>query len=215
MKLILLGPPGAGKGTQAAFLCRALDIVQISTGEMLRAAVAAGSALGERVQRVLASGDLVDDATIIELVKARIQDDDCANGFLFDGFPRTIPQAQALIDAEIEIDHILEIQVPDEIVVERIAGRRIHEASGRIYHMRFDPPKVQGVDDETGEPLVQRPDDREETVRERLRVYRDQTAPLIGFFRDLGAADSVAYSTVDGTPSALEINARIGRALGL
>ncbi len=215
MKLILLGPPGAGKGTQAAFLCRALDIVQISTGEMLRAAIAAGTPLGERVQQVLAAGDLVDDATIIELVKARIDEDDCQNGFLFDGFPRTIPQAEALVDADIAIDHVLEIRVPDDVVVERIAGRRIHEASGRTYHVRFDPPKADGVDDETGEPLVQRPDDREETVRDRLRVYREQTAPLIGFFRDLAAAGSVAYSTVDGTPSAQEINVRIARALDL
>ena len=215
MRLILLGPPGAGKGTQAAFVCRELGIPQISTGEMLRSAIAAGTALGKRVRRVMDAGELVADDTIIELVEERIRADDCRNGFLFDGFPRTIPQAEALRAADIPIDHVLEIQVPDEIVVVRISGRRIHEPSGRTYHIRFNPPRVQDTDDETGERLVQRDDDRETTVRDRLRVYREQTRPLIGFYRDLAASSDVRYSVVDGTGAVVEIEQQIARLLGM
>ena len=215
MRLILLGPPGAGKGTQAAFVCRELGIPQISTGEMLRSAIAAGTALGKRVRRVMDAGQLVADDTIIELVEERIRADDCRNGFLFDGFPRTIPQAEALRAADIPIDHVLEIQVPDEVVVERISGRRIHERSGRTYHIRFNPPRVQDADDETGERLVQRDDDRETTVRDRLRVYHEQTRPLIGFYRDLAASSGVRYSVVDGTGAVVEIEQQIARFLDM
>ena len=215
MRLILLGPPGAGKGTQAAFVCRELGIPQISTGEMLRSAIAAGTALGKRVRRVMDAGELVADDTIIELVQERIGADDCRNGFLFDGFPRTIPQAEALRAADIPIDHVLEIQVPDEIVVVRISGRRIHEPSGRTYHIRFNPPRVQDTDDVTGERLVQRDDDRETTVRDRLRVYHEQTRPLIGFYRDLEATTDVRYSVVNGTGAVVEIEQQIARLLDM
>ena len=215
MRLILLGPPGAGKGTQAAFVCRELGIPQISTGEMLRSAIAAGTALGKRVRRVMDAGELVADDTIIELVQERIGADDCRNGFLFDGFPRTIPQAEALRAADIPIDHVLEIQVPDEIVVVRISGRRIHEPSGRTYHIRFNPPRVQDTDDVTGERLVQRDDDRETTVRDRLRVYHEQTRPLIGFYRDIEATTDVRYSVVNGTGAVVEIEQQIARLLDM
>ena len=213
MRLILLGPPGAGKGTQAAFVCHKLGIPQISTGEMLRSAIAAETALGKRVQRVMDAGELVADETIIELVEERIRADDCRTGFLFDGFPRTIPQAEALAKASVTIDHVLEIQVPDDIVVSRISGRRIHESSGRTYHTQFNPPRVPGKDDETGEPLVQRDDDLETTVRDRLRVYREQTQPLVGFYRDLAASTSVRYSVVDGAGTVAEIERQIAGLL--
>ena len=215
MRLILLGPPGAGKGTQAAFVCRALDIPQISTGEMLRSAIAADTPLGKQVRRVMDTGELVADTTIIDLVKDRIRDADCKKGILFDGFPRTIPQAEALVRARIAIDHVLEIQVPDDIVVTRISGRRIHEASGRTYHVTFNPPRTANTDNETGEPLVQRDDDRESTVRERLRVYREQTQPLTVFYRQLAALNSVEYSVIDGTGSVAEIERDIAWVLGL
>ncbi len=215
MRLILLGPPGAGKGTQAAFVCRALDIPQISTGEMLRSAIAAGTPLGKQVRRVMDAGELVADTTIIDLVKDRIRDADCKTGFLFDGFPRTIPQAEALVRAGIAIDHVLEMQVPDDVVVTRISGRRIHEASGRTYHVTFNPPRTANTDNETGEPLVQRDDDRESTIRERLRVYREQTQPLTVFYRQLAALNSVEYSVIDGTGSVAEIERDIACVLGL
>ena len=215
MRLILLGPPGAGKGTQAAFVCRALDIPQISTGEMLRSAIAAGTPLGKQVRRVMDAGELVADTTIIDLVQDRIRDADCKNGFLFDGFPRTIPQAEALVRAGIAIDHVLEMQVPDDVVVTRISGRRIHEASGRTYHVTFNPPRTANTDNETGGPLVQRDDDRESTVRERLRVYREQTQPLTVFYRQLAALNSVEYSVIDGTGSVAEIERDIACGLGL
>ena len=198
MKLILFGPPGAGKGTQAAFLCERYDIPHISTGELLRAAIAAATPLGERVGAIMDAGQLVDDATVIELVRARLRDDDCRRGFLFDGFPRNIPQAQALVQADVAVDWVLEIQVPDDHVVDRISGRRVHPASGRIYHVRYDPPKQPDVDDATGEALVQRPDDQEDTVRDRLRVYHEQTGPLARFYRQLAEETATRYGVVDG-----------------
>ena len=215
MRLILLGPPGAGKGTQAAFVCRKLVIPQISTGEMLRSAIAAGTRLGQQVQRVMDAGELVADDTIVDLVKQRIRADDCKNGFLFDGFPRTIPQAEALAEAKIAIDHVLEIRVPDDIVVMRISGRRVHEASGRTYHVRFNPPRVQDTDDQTGDALIQRDDDQEDTVRERLRVYRQQTQPLVGFYRSLAGSGEIAFSVIDGATTVAEIEREISRVLRL
>jgi adenylate kinase len=198
MRVILLGPPGAGKGTQAQFICDEYKIPQISTGDMLRAAVKAESALGRQVKQVMDSGALVSDEIIIALVKERIEQPDCANGFLFDGFPRTIPQAEALADAAIPLDSVLEITVPDDEIVRRLSGRRVHEASGRVYHIVFNPPKQAGVDDETGDPLVQRDDDREETVRERLAVYHAQTYPLVEFYQTGSHSNPVAYHKVDG-----------------
>lgn len=182
MRVILLGAPGAGKGTQAQFITEAFQIPQISTGDMLRAAVKAGTELGLKAKAVMDAGQLVSDDIIIGLVKERLLQDDCANGALFDGFPRTIPQADALKEAGVEIDYVVEIDVADEEIVKRLSGRRVHEASGRVYHTVYNPPKVEGVDDETGEALVQRDDDKEETVRKRLAVYHDQTAPLIGYY---------------------------------
>jgi adenylate kinase len=183
MRIILLGAPGAGKGTQAEYLRETYGIPQISTGDMLRAAVKAGTPLGMQVKSVMESGGLVTDDIIISLIKERIQQPDCANGFLFDGFPRTIPQAQALVDAEINIDVVLEIDVPDEEIVRRLSGRRVHPESGRIYHIENKPPRVAGKDDVTGEPLIQRDDDKEATVRKRLEVYHTQTKPLVSFYK--------------------------------
>lgn len=198
MRVILLGPPGAGKGTQAQFICDEYRIPQISTGDMLRAAVKDQTPLGKRVKAVMDSGALVSDDVIIDLVKERIAQPDCANGFLFDGFPRTIPQAQALADAGIELDCVLEIEVPDDEIVRRLSGRRVHEASGRVYHVVFNPPRRADVDDETGERLVQREDDREQTVRERLRVYHEQTYPLVEFYSKRSEENSVTYCKVNG-----------------
>lgn len=213
MRLIVLGPPGAGKGTQAAYVCRAYGIPQVSTGEMLRAAVAAGTPLGVRAKRVMDTGELVADDIIVGLVKERIRESDCENGFLFDGFPRTLPQAQAVVDAHIHIDHVVEIRVSDEDVVERISGRRVHEASGRIYHVTFNPPKVAGLDDETSEQLVQRDDDREETVRERLRVYHAQTRPLVSFYERRSETSRLHFSVVDGSGSVDQIRKAISTVL--
>ncbi len=213
MKLILLGPPGAGKGTQATFICRDYAIAQISTGEMLRTAIAAGTPLGRKVQAIMDAGELVDDDTVVRLVKERIRQPDCRNGFLFDGFPRTIPQAEAVRSAGIAIDHVVEIHVPDEVVVQRLSGRRVHEASGRIYHLEFDPPKSPGIDDDTGEPLIQRDDDNEHTVRERLQVYHRQTRPLVYFYRQLRAAEALRHTDVDGKASVDEIRRTIADAL--
>ena len=199
MRLILLGAPGAGKGTQAQFITEKLGIPQISTGDMLRAAVAAKSELGMQVEQVMASGGLVTDEIIIALVKERITQKDCENGFLFDGFPRTIPQAQAMVDAGVEIDCVLEIDVPDDEIVKRLSGRRVHPGSGRVYHIEYNPPANEGVDDDTGEALVQREDDQEQTIRKRLQVYHEQTEPLVGFYT--GAAEngaSVKVVKVDG-----------------
>ena len=192
MRLILLGPPGAGKGTQATYLTKHFGIPQISTGDMLRAAVKAGTPLGLAAKKVMDTGALVSDDIIIGLVKERLKVPDCANGYLFDGFPRTIPQAEAMRDAGVAIDYVLEIDVPAEEIIIRMSGRRAHLASGRTYHVTFNPPKVEGKDDITGEPLVQRDDDREETVRKRLEVYQAQTRPLVEFYGRWAAASSAA-----------------------
>lgn len=204
MRLILLGPPGAGKGTQAAFIKQLYGIPQISTGDMLRAAVQAGTPLGVAAKKVMDSGALVSDDIIIALVKERLKHLDCINGYLFDGFPRTIPQADAMKDAAVPIDFVLEIDVPDDAIVERMSGRRVHPGSGRTYHVKFNPPKVAGRDDLTGEPLIQREDDKEETVKKRLAVYHAQTEPLVAYYRQWAAsADPRApeYRSVDGMGS--------------
>lgn len=200
MRVILLGAPGAGKGTQAQLIMERFGIQQISTGDMLRAAVKAGTPLGLQAKDIMASGGLVSDDLIIALVKERIASNDCARGFLFDGFPRTIPQAEALRDADIDIDHVIEIHVPDEEIVSRLSGRRVHEASGRVYHIIHNSPKVAGHDDMTGEPLVQRPDDHEDTVRKRLGVYHDQTEPLVDFYKKLAASgkSKTRYTRING-----------------
>lgn len=200
MKIILLGAPGAGKGTQAQFLTKAFDIPQISTGDMLRAAIKAGTELGVLAKSFMDAGKLVTDEIIIGLVKERITQDDCKNGFLLDGFPRTVPQADALKEAGVAIDAVIEIDVPDSVIVERMSGRRAHLASGRTYHIVYNPPKVEGKDDETGEDLVQRDDDKAEVVLDRLRVYHEQTAPLIDYYKGVSSNDtSVKYITIDGT----------------
>jgi adenylate kinase len=188
MRLILLGPPGAGKGTQAKFITEAYGIPQISTGDMLRAAVKAGIPLGLAAKQVMDSGALVSDDIIIALVKERLKQPDCARGYLFDGFPRTIPQAQAMRDAAVALDYVLEIYVPDEVIIERMSGRRVHPGSGRTYHLVFNPSKISDRDDVTGEPLVQREDDKEETVRKRLAVYHTQTEPLIAYYSEWAAS---------------------------
>lgn len=212
MRMILLGPPGAGKGTQAQFIKQSMGIPQISTGDMLRAAVSSGSELGQRVKAVMDSGALVSDEIIIDLVKERITQDDCANGFLFDGFPRTIPQASALDAAGIEIDAVVEIQVADDELVKRITGRRVHPGSGRVYHTEYNPPKVDGKDDETGEALEQREDDTEATVRERLAVYNEQTQPLIQYYKDK-TGSGLRYVEIDGLGSVESIQQSIAKAL--
>ena len=214
MRLILLGAPGAGKGTQAAFICQKYGIPQISTGDMLRAAVKAGTPLGQQAKAVMESGGLVSDDLIINLVKERIAQPDCADGFLFDGFPRTIPQAEALVTAGVELDAVVEIAVEDEEIVQRIAGRRVHEASGRVYHIVYNPPKAAGKDDVTGEELVQRKDDTEETVRHRLSVYHSQTKPLVDFYQKLSAANGKPkYSHIEGVGSVESITAKVLEAL--
>ena len=209
MNLILLGPPGAGKGTQAHAICARFSIPQISTGDMLRAAIAAGSILGQRVKSIMYAGELVSDNVILELITERLLEPDCKSGFLFDGFPRTIPQAEALTSNGIALDHVLEIDVSDEEVIRRITGRRIHEASGRVYHVVFNPPEVEGKDDQTGEMLVQRVDDAKETVKERLKVYHDQTRPLVEYYRD----STVRYSKIRGTGSVQDITKNVFDAL--
>ncbi|HET9668908.1 MAG TPA: adenylate kinase [Casimicrobiaceae bacterium] len=201
MRLILLGPPGAGKGTQAAFICEAYGIPQISTGDMLRTAVKAGTPLGLAAQAVMDSGSLVSDDIIIALVTERLAQPDCANGYLFDGFPRTIPQAEALRNAGVDVDYVIEIDVPDAAIVERMSGRRVHLASGRTYHVIFNPPKVTACDDVTGEPLIQRADDCEETVRNRLAVYHAQTEPLVAYYSQWEASNDARaprYRKVNG-----------------
>ena len=216
MRLILIGPPGAGKGTQAAFIKEHFGIPQISTGDMLRAAVKAGTELGKAAKVIMDQGGLVSDDIIIGLVKERLTQDDCKKGFLFDGFPRTIPQAEALQAAGIPIDFVLEIAVPDAEIVERMSGRRIHPASGRSYHLKYNPPKVEGKDDVTGEPLVQRDDDKEEIVQKRLNVYHQQTEALVKFYSDLaksGAKGVPQYRTVSGIGAIETIRDRIFDAL--
>ena len=190
MRIILLGAPGAGKGTQAQYICEQYGIPQISTGDMLRAAVKAQSELGKKVEKVMASGGLVTDEIIIALVKARIEEEDCKDGFLFDGFPRTIPQASALLESNILIDIVLEIDVQDDEIVKRLSGRRVHLDSGRVYHIVYNPPKNEGFDDVSGEELIQREDDQEETVRNRLKVYHQQTKPLVEYYTQLSSLDS-------------------------
>ncbi len=213
MRVILLGPPGAGKGTQAQFICEKYGIPQISTGDMLRAAVKAETEMGLQVKAVMDSGGLVSDEIIIGIVKERIAEADCAKGFLFDGFPRTIPQAEALQAAGVAIDTVLEISVDDEEIVTRMSGRRVHEASGRVYHVVFNPPKQEGVDDETGDALLQREDDKEETVRHRLNVYHEQTKPLVGFYQALAKNDGPNYRAVAGTGSVDDIRDKVYAAL--
>ena len=216
MRLILLGAPGAGKGTQASFICKRFGIPQISTGDMLRAAVKAGTELGLAAKKVMDSGGLVSDDIIIGLVKERITQPDCASGFLFDGFPRTIVQADAMKAAGVKLDLVLEIDVPDEAIIERMSGRRVHVASGRSYHLKFNPPKVAGKDDLTGEDLILRVDDAEETVRNRLAVYKSQTQPLVDYYSkwaEGGAADAPRYRKINGTGSVEEITARALAAL--
>ena len=215
MRLILLGPPGAGKGTQAAFITQHYGIPQISTGDMLRAAVKAGTPLGIEAKKIMDSGGLVSDELIIGLVKDRLQQPDCSKGYLFDGFPRTIPQADALKHAKVALDFVIEIEVPEQDIIERMSGRRVHPASGRSYHLTFNPPKVAEFDDLTGEPLVQRDDDKEETVRHRLTVYQNQTRPLVDYYSVWAAADAKAprYRKIHGLGSVQDIQVRISAAL--
>ena len=216
MRLILLGAPGAGKGTQATFICQRYAIPQISTGDMLRAAVKAGSPMGLEAKKVMDAGALVNDAIIIGLVKERIGQDDCAKGFLFDGFPRTIPQADAMKSASVKLDYVLEIDVPFDAIIERMSGRRSHAASGRTYHTKFNPPKIDGLDDVSGQPLIQREDDREETVRKRLDVYDAQTRPLVNYYSDWAKAEPGAapkYRAISGIGTVEEIQARAAAAL--
>ena len=216
MRLILLGGPGAGKGTQATFITQKYGIPQISTGDMLRAAVKAGTPLGLAAKKVMDRGELVSDDIIIGLVKERIKAPDASVGFLFDGFPRTIPQAAAMADAGVNLQHVVEIVVPDELIVERMSGRRTHLPSGRTYHVKFNPPKVEGKDDITGEPLVQRDDDKEETVKKRLAVYHKQTEPLVSYYAEWassGNADAPALHRIDGVGSVEQVRDRIVKAL--
>lgn len=216
MRLILLGAPGAGKGTQAAFLKDRYGIPQISTGDMLRAAVKAGTPLGIEAKKVMDAGGLVSDDIIIGLVQDRLKEADCANGYLFDGFPRTIPQAEALRSAGVPLDFVIEVDVPEEEIIERMSGRRVHLPSGRSYHVRFNPPKVEGRDDVTGEELIQRDDDREETVRNRLAVYRDQTRPLVDYYSSWAQqnpADAPKYRKISGVGAVEEIKARLFAAV--
>ncbi|MCG6503396.1 adenylate kinase [Kingella sp. SNUBH-2017] len=214
MKILLLGAPGAGKGTQAQFITRAFGIPQISTGDMLRAAIKAGTPLGLEAKKIMDEGGLVRDDIIIGMVKERIAQDDCRDGFLFDGFPRTLAQAEALQQAGIALDAVVEIDVPDAVILERISGRRVHPASGRSYHIVHNPPKVEGKDDETGEDLIQRSDDKEETVRKRLDVYHGETAVLIGFYSGLSGEHAPRYVKVDGTRPVDDVRGEILAALG-
>jgi adenylate kinase len=213
MRLILLGAPGAGKGTQAQFITEKFGIPQISTGDMLRAAVKAETELGLKAKAVMDAGGLVSDDIIIGLVKERIKQDDCQQGFLFDGFPRTIPQAEAMVSAGVAIDHVVEIAVEDEAIVARLSGRRVHPGSGRVYHIEYNPPKQENLDDETGEQLVQREDDHEDTVRKRLEVYHSQTAPLINFYQSMSGDAAPAYHRIEGVGSVEDIKEKVLNAL--
>lgn len=216
MRLILLGPPGAGKGTQANYITQEFNIPQISTGDMLRAAIKEQTPLGLAAKEVIDRGDLVSDDIIIGLVQERLKDDDCKNGYLFDGFPRTIPQADALKESGVALDYVIEIDVPAEDIIERMSGRRVHPESGRTYHTKFNPPKTEGVDDVTGEPLVQRDDDKEETVRNRLEVYQHQTRPLVDYYSKWAAeADAKApkYVCIEGVGKVEDITKQIMDAL--
>lgn len=214
MRVILLGAPGAGKGTQARFITEKFGIPQISTGDMLRAAVKAGTPLGLQVKGVMDSGGLVSDEIIIALIQERLTQPDCAKGFLFDGFPRTIPQAEALQKAGVTLDHVVEIDVDDEEIVSRLSGRRVHAGSGRVYHTVYNPPKVEGFDDETGEALIQREDDKEETIRKRLAIYHSQTRPLVDFYQALAADEGTPkYSRIEGVGSVDAITGKVLAAL--
>ncbi|WP_237385511.1 adenylate kinase [Xenorhabdus sp. Sc-CR9] len=214
MRIILLGAPGAGKGTQAQFIMEKYGIPQISTGDMLRAAVKAGTELGLQAKELMDNGKLVTDELVIALVKERIKQDDCRNGFLLDGFPRTIPQADAMKEAGIKIDSVLEFDVPDEIIVERIIGRRVHAPSGRVYHIKFNPPKVENKDDATGEELTIRKDDQEDTVRKRLVEYHAQTAPLVSYYQKEAQEGNTKYFKLDGTRQVSEVSAELASILG-
>ena len=215
MRIILLGAPGAGKGTQAQFLTKKYNIPQISTGDMLRAAIKAGTDMGKMAKAAMDAGQLVTDEIIIGLVKERIKEDDCKNGYLLDGFPRTLPQADAVTNAGIKIDAVIEIDVPDSEIVTRMAGRRAHLASGRTYHIVYNPPKIEGKDDETGEDLVQRDDDKESVVLDRLKVYHELTQPLIGYYKEQAKIiDNLKYITVDGTADIADVEADIVSKLG-
>ncbi|MBF7073314.1 adenylate kinase [Glaciecola sp. MH2013] len=214
MRIILLGAPGAGKGTQAQFLMKKFGIPQISTGDMLRAAIKAGTEMGLAAKKVMDAGKLVSDDIIIGLVKERIAQEDCANGFLLDGFPRTIPQADAMKDAGVKVDHCIEFDVPDDVIVERMSGRRVHPASGRVYHLVYNPPKTEGKDDDTGEDLVVREDDKEATVRDRLAVYHKQTKPLVNYYESAASEGLCAYHKLDGTKSVDVVSAELEQIVG-
>ncbi|AOR64448.1 adenylate kinase [Pectobacterium wasabiae] len=214
MRIILLGAPGAGKGTQAQFIMEKYGIPQISTGDMLRAAVKAGTELGKQAKEIMDAGKLVTDELVIALVKERIAQDDCRNGFLLDGFPRTIPQADAMKDAGIDVDYVIEFAVPDELIIDRIIGRRVHAASGRVYHIKFNPPKVEGKDDVTGEDLSIRKDDQEDTVRKRLVEYHQQTAPLVSYYQKEADAGNTRYFKVEGTRKVEEVRVELETILG-
>ncbi|WP_224652475.1 adenylate kinase [Pectobacterium versatile] len=214
MRIILLGAPGAGKGTQAQFIMEKYGIPQISTGDMLRAAVKAGTELGKQAKEIMDAGKLVTDELVIALVKERIAQEDCRNGFLLDGFPRTIPQADAMKDAGINVDYVIEFAVPDELIIDRIIGRRVHAASGRVYHVKFNPPKVEGKDDVTGEELTIRKDDQEDTVRKRLVEYHQQTAPLVSYYQKEADAGNTRYFRVEGTRKVEEVRAELETILG-
>ncbi len=213
MRIILLGAPGAGKGTQAQFLMAKYSIPQISTGDMLRAAIKAGTELGKKAKAVMDAGQLVSDDLIIGLVKERIAQDDCKRGFLLDGFPRTIPQADAMKDNGIDVDYVIEFDVPDEVIVERMAGRRVHPGSGRVYHVSYNPPKVEGKDDITGEDLTIRPDDEEATVRKRLTIYHEQTKPLVEYYKKEAESGNCQYITIDGTQPVEKVSAILSEKL--
>lgn len=214
MRIILLGAPGAGKGTQAQFIMEKYGIPQISTGDMLRAAVKAGSELGTQAKALMDAGKLVTDELVIALVKERIAQEDCQKGFLLDGFPRTIPQADAMKEAGIRIDCVLEFAVPDEVIIDRIAGRRVHAPSGRVYHIKYNPPKAEGLDDATGDELTVRKDDQEETVRKRLVEYHQLTAPLIAYYSQEAAAGHTAYHKIDGTQPVSDVSNQLADILG-
>ncbi|PCI63202.1 MAG: adenylate kinase [Gammaproteobacteria bacterium] len=214
MRIILLGAPGAGKGTQAQFLMAKHGIPQISTGDMLRAAIKAGTELGNQAKAVMDAGQLVSDELIIGLVKERVAEDDCKGGFLLDGFPRTIPQADAMKENSICVDHVIEFDVPDEVIVERMAGRRVHSGSGRVYHLVYNPPKVEGKDDVSGENLSIRPDDEEATVRKRLAIYHEQTKPLVNYYKAEAEQNNCSYLTIDGTQPVEQVSALLVEKLG-
>lgn len=209
MRIILLGAPGVGKGTQAKFICNRFAIPQISTGDMLRESVRDGSSLGRKVKKVMDQGALVTDDIIIDLVKDRIKKNDCEKGYLFDGFPRTIPQAEALAQQNIQIDSVIEIKVEDDQIIARLAGRRVHQGSGRIYHITNNPPKRKNLDDVTGEPLIQRDDDKEDTIKQRLEVYRNQTEPLVNFYQKLRKEGVISYRSIDGNKMYEKLSAEI------